>query len=187
VANLLTLLANRVQVRQALGDGVGFLADHRARVALARQAGDEAAALDSEVWVQAALGDQALQRITTGDLVGAEALLDEQEEICRRVGVPALGGLQACVGNRAILRRQQGRYDEALALLDEQQAICAETGNAQGALMAVANRGDVLAQMPGRTADARAALQEARQTAAQYGMAPMVAQLDQMLTALPPA
>lgn len=135
---------------------------------------------------QAALGDLALLLITTGRFDDAEATLAEQEAICRGLGDPGLAGLQACVGNRAILRRQQGRFDEALACLDEQADICARTGNAQGALMALANRGDVLAQVPGRTAEARAALTEARQTAQQHGLTPMVAQLDQMLAALPP-
>jgi tetratricopeptide (TPR) repeat protein len=135
---------------------------------------------------QAALGDLALLLITTGRFDEADAVLDEQEAICRGLGEPGLAGLQACVGNRGILRRQQGRHDEALAALDEQAAICNRTGNAQGALMALANRGDVLAQIPGRTADARAAFTEARQTAQQFGLTPMVAQLDQMLAALPP-
>ena len=135
---------------------------------------------------QAALGDLALLLITTGRFDEADATLDEQEAICRALGDPGLAGLQACVGNRGILRRQQGRHDEALAALDEQAAICRQTGNAQGALMALANRGDVLAQIPGRTAEARAALTEAKQLAQQHGLTPMAAQLDQMLAAMPP-
>lgn len=217
VQNLLTLLANRVQVRQMTGDADGFLADHRARAALALPVDPAAAresgmlavqvlngsgrgaeagpdldgviaackALGDELGQQAALGDRSLLAIGLGDHATAEALLGEQEAICRRLGPPAAEGLQACVGNRAILRQQQGRYAEALADLDEQAALCAQLGNAQGALFALANRGEVLGNL-GRIPEARAALQQARQTAEGYGLTPMVAQLDQMLAALPP-
>jgi hypothetical protein len=87
------------------------------------------------------------------------------------------------VGNRAILLRQRGDLVGSLGCVDEQLTISRASGNAQGVLFAIANRGEVLGAL-GRTAEALAALREARAMAAGWGLAPMVAQLDQMVAAL---
>ncbi|MFN8016707.1 MAG: DUF4062 domain-containing protein [Acidimicrobiales bacterium] len=140
----------------------------------ARQLGDDAT-------LQQALGDQALLVLGQGDLAGATALLDEQEEICRRTG--NVVGLAACVGNRAIVMQQQGDLAGALAAVDEQLSLSQQAGNAQGVLFATANRGELLGQL-GRRDEALASLQQARQMAAQWNFGPMVQQLDQMIAAL---
>jgi tetratricopeptide (TPR) repeat protein len=108
-------------------------------------------------------------------------MLDEQEAICRRIGHQV--GLAACVGNRAILKRQQGDLPGALADVEEQLRLSQETGNGQGVLFATANRGELLGAL-GRVDEARRDLEWARQVAQQNGLAPMVAQLDQMIAAL---
>ena len=91
--------------------------------------------------------------------------------------------MAACVGNRAIVLRYRGDLDGSLRCLDEQLAIAGRSGNAHGALFATANRGEVLGLL-GRRDEALAALQQARATAAQYGLAPMVHQLDATITEL---
>lgn len=153
----------------------------------ARAAGDDA-------MLQKALGDGALLLINraqsaTGDphasdqqLLGrAAAMLDEQEEICRRIDDAV--GLAACIGNRAIVLRYQGDLAGSLRCLDEQLDIATRSGNAHGALFATANRGEVLGLL-GHIPEALEALSRARETAASYGLAPMVQQLDAMIAAL---
>lgn len=140
-----------------------------------------ARALGDDGMLQQAVGDRALLVLGTGDLAGASALLDEQDEICRRTGNQV--GLAACVGNRAIVKQQQGDLTGALACVDEQLQLSQATGNAQGVLFATANRGELLGQL-GRKQEALAALGQARQMAAQYNLAPMVQQLDQMIAAV---
>ena len=140
-----------------------------------------ARALGDDDMLQQAIGDRALLVLGTGDLAGATALLDEQDAICRRTGNQV--GLAACVGNRAIVKQQQGDLTGALACVDEQLQLSQATGNAQGVLFATANRGELLGQL-GRTDEALAALGQARQMAAQYNLAPMVQQLDQMIAAV---
>jgi tetratricopeptide (TPR) repeat protein len=140
-----------------------------------------ARALGDEHMLQQALGDRALLVLGTGDLAGATSLLDEQEEICRRTGNQV--GLAACIGNRAIVKQQQGDLTGALACVDEQLQLSQAIGNAQGVLFATANRGELLGQL-GRKQEAVAALGQARQMAAQYGLGPMVQQLDQMIAAV---
>lgn len=139
-----------------------------------RRTGDEAA-------LQKAIGDYALVVLGTGDLARAGALLDEQEALCHRLGDQV--GLAACVGNRAILQRQQGDLPGSLASIDQQLELSRATSNAQGVLFATANRGEVLGAM-GRVDEGLAALGEARAMAAQWNLAPMVQQLDQMIAAL---
>ncbi|MCU1355995.1 MAG: tetratricopeptide repeat domain containing protein [Acidimicrobiales bacterium] len=136
-----------------------------------RRTGDDAG-------LQRALGDGALLVMARGDLVKAGQMFDEQEGICRRIGDQV--GLAACIGNRAILKQQQGDFVGALACIDEQLALSKAAGNGQGVLFATANRGEVLGNL-GRIAEALAALGEARQMAAQWNLAPMVQQLDQMI------
>jgi len=131
--------------------------------------------------LQQALGDHALLLLGRGDASAAEAIVDEQEAVCRRLGDPGRIGLQACTGNRAILRKQQGRLEEALACLAEQESICRAIGHGQGLLIAVANRGDVLTGIPGRAAEAVAALEAARSMAMQLQLTPMIAELERML------
>ena len=140
-----------------------------------------ARALGDDNMLQQALGDRALLVLGTGDLAGATALLDEQDEICRRTANHV--GLAACVGNRAIVKQQQGDLSGALACVDEQLQLSQTTGNAQGVLFATANRGELLGQL-GRKPEALDSLQQARQMAAQYNLAPMVQQLDQMIAAV---
>jgi tetratricopeptide (TPR) repeat protein len=140
----------------------------------ARTMGDDAA-------LQQAVGDHALLVLGQGDLARAASMLDEQEAICRRIGHQV--GLAACVGNRAILKRQQGDLPGALADVEEQLRLSQETGNGQGVLFATANRGELLGAL-GRVDEARRDLEWARQVAQQNGLAPMVAQLDQMIAAL---
>jgi tetratricopeptide (TPR) repeat protein len=141
---------------------------------VARAGGDQAG-------LQRALGEQALMLINRGAFDAATELLDEQESVCRALGDPV--GLAQCVGNRAIVLRHRGDLAGSLACLDEQLRLASESGNAQGALIATANRGEVLGLL-GRTGEALQALQSARASAAQYGVAPMVQQLDQMIAAL---
>jgi tetratricopeptide (TPR) repeat protein len=142
--------------------------------AVCRQLGDQPG-------LQRAIGERALLMIGRGDLDGAEPLLGEQEQICRAIGDQV--GLAACVGNRAILLRQRGDLAGSLACIDEQLSVARASGNGQGVLFATANRGEVLGAL-GRVAEGLAALQEARTMAAGWGLAPMVAQLDQMISAL---
>ena len=108
-------------------------------------------------------------------------MLDEQEAVCRRTNNAV--GLAACVGNRAIVLRYQGDLAGALAAVEEQLRVAAASGNAQGALFATANRGELLGLL-GRVPEALEALQSARATAAQYQLGPMVQQLDAMIQAL---
>ncbi len=118
--------------------------------------------------------DQAL-------LAEAGALLAEQESICRASG--DWMGLAQAVGNRAIVKRHTGDLAGALASLDEQLRLAQQTGNAQGVLIATANRGEILGLL-GRVPEALDALTWARQTAAQYRLLPMVQQLDQLIANL---
>ncbi len=157
---------------------------------------DASRALGDDPALQRALGDHALLLINraqppgvAGDhsnvdqplIAEAATMLDEQERICRRIDDPV--GLAACVGNRAITLRYQGDLPGSLGCLDEQLDVATRSGNAQGVLMATANRGEVLGLL-GRTQEALDALGQARATAAQYGLAPMVDQLDAMIAAL---
>lgn len=151
----------------------------------ARATGDDAS-------LQRALGERAVALIGRAQAAGdtdvdhdlldtCDHLLVEQEVICRRIGDTA--GLASCAGNQAIVQRHRGDLEGALASLDEQQQLAQEAGSAQGVLFATANRGEVLGLL-GRTAEALEALQWARQTAAQYGLTPMVQQLDGMIQGL---
>ena len=103
-------------------------------------------------------------------------------KLSRNEGINQVG-LASCVGNRAIVKQQQGDLTGALACVDEQLLLSQAIGNAQGVLFATANRGELLGQL-GRKEEALAALGQARQMAAQYNLAPMVQQLDQMIAAV---
>ena len=138
-------------------------------------------ALGDEAGRQRAIGERALMVLGRGDLPAAATLLDRQEEICRRIGDQV--GLAACVGNRAILLRRIGNLAGSLACLDEQRELAKMSGNGQGYLFATANRGEVLGAM-GRVDEGLSALNEARVMAADWGLTPMVEQLDQMMAAL---
>ena len=150
----------------------------------ARALGDQAA-------LQRALGEHALLMINRAQanpaavdqalLAEAGALLAEQESICRASG--DWTGLAQAVGNRAIVQRHTSDLTGALASLDEQLRLAQQTGNAQGVLIATANRGEVLGLL-GRVPEALDALTWARQTAAQYRLMPMVQQLDQLIANL---
>ena len=150
----------------------------------ARSAHDQAA-------LQRALGERALLLINRAQanpagvdqalLGGATTLLVEQESICRATG--DWTGLAQALGNRAIVQRYSGDLPGALASLDEQLQLARRTGNAQGVLIATANRGEVLGLL-GRVPEALDCLNQARQSAAQYGLTPMVQQLDAMIAAL---
>ena len=149
--------------------------------AAARGSGDQAG-------LQQALGEWALLMINRSNngtdasvLAEAGALLAEQEAICRAAGNRA--GLAQAVGNRAIVQRYLGDLPGALASLEEQLGLVRESGDAQGTLIATANRGEVLGLL-GRVPEALEALTWARQTAAQYGLTPMVQQLDAMIANL---
>jgi tetratricopeptide (TPR) repeat protein len=137
--------------------------------------------LGDEAGLQRALGERALILLRRGDLAAAGTLLDRQEEICRRIGDQV--GLAACVGNRAILLRHTGNLAGSLACIDEQRELAKMSGNGQGYLFATANRGEVLGVM-GRVDEGLDALKEARVMAAQWGLAPIVEQIDQMMGAL---
>lgn len=213
-ATLVPLLNNRWQVHQALGNvpaAITDLVDCGAQCAtsgadaqrvqvlskaveLLYQSGRQGEAepvwqslaeactrTGDEAGLQRALGERALLLMGRGEPATAVPLLDQQEEICRRTGDQV--GLAACVGNRAIVLQQQGDLAGALACLDEQLALSRASGNAQGVLFATANRGEVLGNL-GRTPEALAALQEARAMATQWGLAPVVQQLDQMIARL---
>ncbi|MFT4028347.1 MAG: tetratricopeptide repeat protein, partial [Protaetiibacter sp.] len=105
------------------------------------------------------------------------------EAVCRAAG--DWTGLTQCVGNRAIVQRHTGDLTGALASLDEQLRLAQQAGNAQSVLIATANRGEVLGLL-GRVPEALQALDWARRTAAQYGLAPMVQQLDAMIAQFRP-
>ena len=157
---------------------------------------DAARATNDDALLQRSLGDGALLLVrraqphgVAGDptnvdqalLDRAAAMLDEQEAICRRIGDDV--GLAACVGNRAIVLRYRGDLAGSLGCLDEQLRVASRSADAHGVLIATANRGEVLALL-GRRAEAMDALQRARSTAAQHGLAPMVHQLDAMIAGL---
>jgi len=164
-----------IQIAYQLGDTARAEQLWGVLATVARASGDQAG-------LQRAIGERALMLINRGAHAEAAPLLDEQEQICRAIGDPV--GLAQCIGNRAIVLRYQGDLDGSLRCLDQQLQVATGSGNAQGALFATANRGEVLGLL-GRIAEARAALTEARATAARYGLAPMVQQLDQMLAGLP--
>ena len=142
---------------------------------------DACARVGDEAGLQRAVGEQAMLVLARGDRDEAGRLLDQQEEICRRTGDQV--GLAACVGNQAILLQQRGDLTGALAHLDEQLALARATNNGQGVLFATANRGEVLGNL-GRIQEGLDALGEARALAVQWGLTPMVQQLDQMIAAL---
>ena len=141
---------------------------------VARSLGDDAT-------LQRAIGERALLVMGRGDTVGAATLFEEQEAICRRTGDQV--GLAACVGNRAILLRNTGDLAGAMGCIDEQVELARETGNGQSLLFATANRGEVLGAM-GRVLDGLAALSEARSMAANWNIAAMVQQLDEMIATM---
>lgn len=211
---LVPLLNNRWQVHAALGDHAAAIADlvdcgaqcavcgaDQQRVQVLTQAvelmyqtgrqaeaepvwaalAEACARIEDDAGLQRAVGEQALLVLARGDRDLAGRLLDQQEEICRRTGDQV--GLAACVGNQAILLQQQGDLTGALAHLDEQLALARATNNGQGVLFATANRGEVLGNL-GRVQEGLDALAEARAMAAQWGLGPMVQQLDQMIAAL---
>jgi tetratricopeptide (TPR) repeat protein len=176
-----------VQLSYQLGDVVRAERVWALLEVAGRSSGDDAS-------LQLALGEHALLLINRAQattpserpvdaplLVAALELLDEQEMICRSIGNDV--GLASCVGNRAIVLRYQGDLEGSLACLDEQLDVATRSNNAQGALFAAANRGEVLGLL-GRVPEALAGLDGARRTAAQYGLTPMVQQLDQMIAAL---
>ena len=146
---------------------------------------------DDKAALQRALGEHALllinraqanpSRIDQTLLADATTLLAEQESICRATG--NWTGLAQALGNRAIVQRHTGDLPGALASLDEQLHLARQTGNARGVLIATANRGEILGLL-GRVPEALDALAWARQTSAQYGLTPMVQQLDQMIAGL---
>ncbi|WP_395659928.1 tetratricopeptide repeat protein [Nocardioides sp.] len=211
---LVPLLNNRWQVHAVLGDQAAAIADlvdcgaqcavvgadqQRVQVLTkavelmyqsGRQAETEAvwealadacSRVEDDAGLQRALGERAMLVLARGDREEAGRLLGRQEEICRRTGDQV--GLAACVGNQAILLQQLGDLPGALAHLDEQLALSRASNNAQGVLFATANRGEVLGNL-GRVQEGLDALGEARAMAAQWGLAPMVQQLDQMIAAL---
>lgn len=179
-----------MQLAQQLGDVAGMARLWEVMADVARRTGDEQL-------LQQALGDRAGLLVNhaqmaataagTPDEIPAtvldeiEPLLDEQEAICRRTGNEV--GLASCLGNRAVITRYRGQFQQALGHLDEQLAMAQRTNNAQGVLMATANRGEILGLL-GRVDEARAELGRARATAQQYGLAPMVQQLDHMIARL---
>ena len=152
---------------------------------------DAARASGDHAGLQRGLGEHALLLINRAQanpagvdrslLADATTLLGEQESICRALGDRT--GLTQALGNRAIVQRYTGDLTGALASVDEQLHLAQQTGNAQGVLIATANRGEILGLL-GRIPEALDALTWARQTAAQYGMTPMVQQLDQMIAGL---
>ncbi|MCU1360995.1 MAG: Tetratricopeptide repeat-containing protein, partial [Ilumatobacteraceae bacterium] len=137
--------------------------------------------IGDDAGLQRAIGERAMLVLGRGDLTTAGPMFDEQEQICRRIGDQV--GLAACVGNRAILLRQQGDLAGSLRCIDEQLELARASGNGQGLLFATANRGEVLGAM-GRVTEGLAALGEARTMAANWHLDPMVAQLDQMISAM---
>jgi tetratricopeptide (TPR) repeat protein len=128
--------------------------------------------------LQMALSNRGLALQQLGRNEEAMPLLAEAEQLCR--GVNDLNGLQAVVGNQGIVLHALGRHEEAIAKLVEQEQLCQQTGNAGGMVIALANRGEVTSALPGRTQEALQLVAQARQLAVQYGMAPMVPQLDQL-------
>ncbi|MEJ7831657.1 MAG: tetratricopeptide repeat protein [Nocardioides sp.] len=213
-AGLVPLLNNRWQIHASLGDHVAAIADlidcgaqcaasgaREQRVQVLTKAAEllyqtgrtaeaepvwaslaeACAVIQDDAGLQRAVGERALLLLGRGERDEARRLLDQQEEICRRTGDQV--GLAACVGNRALLLQQEGDLGGSLECLDEQLALSRATGNGQGVLFATANRGEVLGNL-GRTAEARTALVEARAMAVQWNLAPMVQQLDQMLSRL---
>ena len=209
IAEALADLAGAAEMAARIGNHGQVVQWGNAAVALAYQAGDvvraealwnqivpASRALGDDASLQRALGEQALLLINRSQPVGAAgdatnvdhrlldeamALLDEQAVVCRR-SVDDVG-LGACLGNRAIVLRYRDDLDGSLACIDEQLAIATRIGDAQGALFATANRGEVLGLL-GRVSEGRAALEAARATAASYGLVPMVQQLDTMIAAL---
>ncbi|WP_028645235.1 tetratricopeptide repeat protein [Nocardioides sp. URHA0020] len=211
---LVPLLNNRWQVHSILGDQAAAIADlvdcgaqcavsgaeqQRVQVLtkaieLMYQAGrqtetetvwaalaDACARVHDDAGLQRAVGEQAMLVLARGDRDEAGRLLGMQEEVCRRTGDRV--GLAACVGNQAILLQQLGDLTGALARLDEQLVLARASNNGQGVLFATANRGEVLGDL-GRIQEGLDALAEARAMAAQWGLAPMAQQLDQMIAAL---
>jgi hypothetical protein len=207
------MLSNRWQVRQALGDADGALADLETAADLALPAGGPAwlGLLSQAVTALARLGraDQLgsfwERRVAACRAAGAEQALAQAlgEAAVHALGAGQLdragsllaeqeaicrrtgdlAGLASCVGNQAIRHRYSGDPAAALACLDEQLALVNRSGDAQGMLIATANRGEVLGLL-GRIAEARASLLRARELAIAAGLTPMVAQLDQMIAGL---
>lgn len=209
LAEALTDLAGAADMAARVGNHGQVVQWGNAAVALAYQLGDVVRAealwnqigpasreLGDDASLQRALGEQALLLINRSQPAGGAAdatnvdqrlldeamvLLIEQEVVCRRSANDA--GLGACLGNRAIVLRFRNDLAGSLACIDEQLAISTRIGDAQGALFATANRGEVLGLL-GRVSEGRTALVAARTTAATYGLSPMVQQLDAMIAAL---
>ncbi len=213
-SSLLPVLANRAQIHHQQGDFAAAVVDYgdaaasaatlglasavkqwgEPGVQLAYQVGDVARAeslwqsltsayrsLGEDASLQRALGERALLLINRQAYDDAVPLLDEQEAICRRIDDQV--GLAACVGNRAIVQRFRGDLAGALALVEQQLQLAQASNNGQGVLFATANRGELLGLL-GRKDEALQALQWARATAQQWGLQPMVQQLDQLIAQL---
>jgi tetratricopeptide (TPR) repeat protein len=142
---------------------------------------DSCRRLEDQPGLRRALGEWALLAIARSAAELAGRLLEDQELQCRSDGDQV--GLASCLGNRAILLQQTGDLTGSLALIDQQLALAQEAGNAQSVLFAQANRGEVLGRL-GRSEESLSALGTARTMAVNWGLTPMVTQLDQMIAAV---
>lgn len=171
-AGLATDLANGATLRMNRGDLGGAIPLFEEAEAVGRRTGNQAG-------LQLGLGGRGLALVYQGRLQDGLAALEEQERVCRAIG--DVNGLQSSVGNQAIARRGMGDLDGAVALLAQQEQLCRQSGNGGGLVIALANRGEVLGDMPGRQAEAIGLLEEAQRLATQMGMAPMAEQIQPLI------
>ena len=92
--------------------------------------------------LQGALGAQALILYARGDLDGAMALHQEQEQLCRELHNN--NGLQVTLGNQALILFTRGDLDGATALHQEEERLCRELGDKKGLARALSNRALIL-------------------------------------------
>ncbi|MHA1998186.1 MAG: DUF4062 domain-containing protein, partial [Promethearchaeota archaeon] len=92
--------------------------------------------------LQRSLGNQAYILSLQGDLDGAMKLHEEEERICRELGLKE--GLQASLGNQANILYLQGDLDGAMAFYKEQESICRELDFIGGVQASLGNQAIVL-------------------------------------------
>jgi tetratricopeptide (TPR) repeat protein len=119
VARSLNSLAN---VYHQLGDEESALLFYDAAITAARRCDDQ------RVMAQA-LSNKAAGLIESGDLAGAEVLLDEAQLLTRETG-PVFSMV---LNHRAVLFMKSNQYDEALNMLDQADSANVEDGGNAGA------------------------------------------------------
>lgn len=120
--------------------------------------------------LQGVLGNAGVALYESGEIEGAMQLYQEQERVCRKMGLRRGGafGLQASLGNQAEVHLMRGEMNKALKLFREQEAICREIGNRDGLQHSLGNQGGVMCAM-GKYRTARQLYQAQREVCQETG------------------